>query len=257
VGGSQILLVGTCVLLLSGCAGSGWGARTALPDSWQDLGRAARAAAVKPEVWVPLSGAVVLGVADLDDNVSEWAVREQPLFGSNAADVSDDLLDVSAGLLVLSAVLAPADTTADRLKGIATQAGTLLLTGGVTEGLKGLTARSRPNGRSNNSLPSGHASQAAARTHLTRTNLEYFQLADRTRRVADVGLHTLGYATGWARVEANVHFPSDVLAGIAIGNFFSEFLRAALFEPDPGDPSQLSVQVLPGGAVLQFSQKLR
>lgn len=248
-----------CVILLAlgGCAGSGWGARTGLPGSWQEVGQAARTAAAQPAVWIPLSGAVVLGVADLDDNISDWAVRKQPLFGSNAGDVSDDLLDVSSGFVVLTALLAPADSGGDRLKGLATQAGTLLVTGGVTEGLKKLTSRRRPNDRDNNSLPSGHASQAAARTHLTRTNLSYMEMPDGVRRAANVGLHSLGYATGWARVEANVHYPSDVLAGIALGNFFAEFLRHMLFESAPETGAGLQVQVLPGGAVVEFSKTLR
>lgn len=250
------VLFGMCLLQLGGCAGGGWGARTELPSSWQEIGQAARAAATQPSVWVPLTGALVLGVADLDDNISEWAVREQPLFGNNAADVSDDLQDASAAVLVVSALLAPADSGADRVKGLATQAGTLLLTGGVTEGLKKLTRRRRPNNRDSNSLPSGHASQAAVRTHLTRTNLRYLDLPDGVRRAANVGLHSLAYATGWARVEANVHFPSDVLAGIAIGNFFGEFLRLALFEAKAEGAGVVQVQVLPGGGVLRFSKTL-
>ena len=66
---------------------------------------------------MPLAGAVVIGAADLDDNISDWAVREKPLFGNNAADTSDTLLDISTGALVLSAVLAPADSAGDRVRG--------------------------------------------------------------------------------------------------------------------------------------------
>ena len=135
------------------------------------------------------------------------------------------------------------------------QLGTVLLTGGVTEGLKNLTGRERPNGRGDKSLPSGHASQAAVRTHLARTNLDYVGLPRGARLASDVALHSLTYATAWARVEGEKHFPSDVLAGIAIGNFFAEFLRASLFEGRAGN--NLSVQVLPGGGVLKFSRPIR
>ncbi len=204
---------------------------------------------------MPLAGAVVIGAADLDDNISDWAVREKPLFGNNAADTSDTLLDISTGALVLSAVLAPADSAGDRVRGAAAQLGTVLLTGGVTEGLKNLTGRERPNGRGDKSLPSGHASQAAVRTHLARTNLDYVGLPRGARLASDVALHSLTYATAWARVEGEKHFPSDVLAGIAIGNFFAEFLRASLFEGRAGN--NLSVQVLPGGGVLKFSRPIR
>lgn len=224
------------------------------PGRWAKIGEAARSAARSPQVWAPLAGAVVIGVADLDDDISDWAVREQPLFGSDAAADSDFLLDVTTGALVLSAVLAPAENTGDRLRGAAAQLGTVVFTGGVTEGLKKLTGRERPNGRSNNSLPSGHASQAAVRTHLARTNLGYIDMPRGSRLASNVALHTATYATAWARVEGARHFPSDVLAGIAIGNFFAEFLRVSLFEGRP--QSRLSVEVLPGGGVLKFSATL-
>jgi membrane-associated phospholipid phosphatase len=32
-------------------------------------------------------------------------------------------------------------------------------------------------------------------------------------------------ATAWARVEANKHYPSDVLAGAAIGHFLTAFIH--------------------------------
>jgi len=257
----KVIASALIVTMLCGCAGSGWGARTGFPDSWQAIGESARAAAVQPSVWVPLGGAIVLGVADLDDNISEWAVREQPLFGSNAADVSDDLLDASLGVWALSVVLAPADSTGHKLRGAATQAGSILLTGGISEGLKSITSRRRPNDENNNSLPSGHASQAAVRTHFARTNLNYFDLPKGARRASNVALHTLDYATAWARVEANRHFPSDVLAGVALGNFVAEFMRGILFEANPERAAhlqnQVQVQMLPGGAVLHFSAPLR
>jgi len=33
--------------------------------------------------------------------------------------------------------------------------------------------------------------------------------------------------TAWARVEAGVHYPSDVLAGAALGNFLTAFIHDA------------------------------
>ena len=249
-------MLGLMLALLGGCAGGGWGAQTGFPHSWQAVGESARAAVVQPSVWVPLGGAVVLGVADLDDNISEWAVREQPLFGRNAADVSDDLLNASLGVWALSTLLAPADTAAHKIRGAAAQAGTIVLTGGISEGLKSITSRRRPNDENNNSLPSGHASQAAVRTHLARTNLQYFELPKSARVASNIALHSLGYATAWARVEANRHFPSDVLAGVALGNFVSEFMRGILFARRPEHAAALQLQVLPDGAVLQFSASL-
>lgn len=253
------LLIMLHAILLTGCAGSGapWGSRTGFPEApnrWSKIGQAARSAALSPQVWAPMAGAVVLGVSDLDDNISDWAVRETPLFGEDAGDDSDWLLDATTGALVVSALLAPAENAGDRLRGAASQLGIVAYTGGVTEGLKSLTDRERPNGRGNNSLPSGHASQAAVRTSLARTNLGYIDMPRGARIATDVALHTATYATAWARVEGAKHYPSDVLAGIAIGNFFAEFFRASLFEGRA--TNNLSVQVLPGGGVLKFSATL-
>jgi len=252
----QLVWLAVLIVALSGCAGGGWGGDTGFARSWQAWGAAARDAATQPAVWMPLGGAIVLGAADLDDNISDWAVRKQPLFGNNASDVSDDLLHVTTGALVLSAVVAPADKPADRFRGVAAQLASVVVTGAATEGLKELTSRERPNGRGNKSLPSGHASQAAVRTSLARTNLRHHDLPRGARIVSDVALHSLGYATAWARVEANRHYPSDVLAGVALGNFFAEFLRLALFEGRPADGSQLTVDVMPGGAAIQLSMPL-
>ena len=259
----QTRYCGTLILLLlltgaGGCASSGtsWGQRTGPVQSWQELGEAARSAAAQPSVWLPLAGAAVLGVADLDDNISDWAVRKQPLFGANAGDVSDDLLDVSTGTLVLSALLAPSNSGSDKLWGLATQAGTVALTGGVVEGMKRLTDRERPDGSDRKSLPSGHASQSAVRTHLTRTNLEYIRMPETARRVSGVALHSLTFATAWARVEANKHYASDVLAGIAVGNYIAQFLRLALFEGEPASQAALRFEWRPGGGVVRFSKPL-
>ena len=45
-------------------------------------------------------------------------------------------------------------------------------------------------------------------------------------------MDTLAGATAWARVEGGVHYPSDVLAGAALGHFVtSTFTHALLTRP--------------------------
>jgi membrane-associated phospholipid phosphatase len=41
------------------------------------------------------------------------------------------------------------------------------------------------------------------------------------------GLTGLAAGTAWARVEGGVHFPSDVLAGAALGNFMGRLFQHA------------------------------
>lgn len=42
-----------------------------------------------------------------------------------------------------------------------------------------------------------------------------------------IGFTTLTVSTAWARVEAKSHFPSDVLAGMALGHFIGAFINDA------------------------------
>ena len=63
--------------------------------------------------------------------------------------------------------------------------------------------------------------------------------------------------TGWARVEAEKHYPSDVLAGYAIGHFIARFMyHAFLTEGDQVPSIQISAAPLPGGAFLALTVTL-
>lgn len=257
---------------LMGCAGieapgerRGFGSQVGLPSSWHQVGVAARQAALQPAVLWPLAGSAVVGLSGWDDDITDWASEEQPLFGSNAAKVSDVLVDVATAGVLLSGALAPADTTGDRLRGLGIEASAVLIAGGVTEGLKSITRRERPNGRGRNSLPSGHATRVAASSRFWQANLAHYSFGAPVERVSGVVLNTLSYATAWARVEANVHHPSDVLLGIAIGNFVAEFLRLSLLEgkssrvtvgTNAAAAEGLAVEMVPRGAVLRFRHSL-
>ena len=79
---------------------------------------------------------------------------------------------------------------------------------GTTWALKELISKERPNGKDDDSFPSGHTSvafQGAAFIH-KRYGLKYGAVA------------YLGAAyVGWRRVETDNHYTSDVIAGAAIG----------------------------------------
>jgi len=257
---------------LMGCAGidpaserTGFGSRVGLPGSWHQVGVAAKQAALQPSVLWPLAGSAVIGLSGLDNDITEWASEERPLFGSNAAKVSDVLVDVATVGVLLSGALAPAESTGDRLLGLGVEASAVLIAGGVTEGLKSITRRQRPNGRGRNSLPSGHATRAAASARLWQANLAHYPLGTSAQRVSGAVLHSLSYATAWARVEANVHHPSDVLLGVAIGNFVAEFLRLSLLEgksdslslgSNTAGAEGFAVEMVPRGAVMHFRRNL-
>lgn len=239
-----LLLVG------AGCSSVGGG----LTPHWsqpaaerQSLSSAARSAARSPGTWIPLIAAAALTLGTFDEDLSDWASEEQPLFGRRAANRSDLLQDLAVSGALVSALIAPADSTGARLQNLATSAGILLADGAVVEGLKSATSRERPNGRNDLSFPSGHTSLAATGAVLLQRNLLSAPLPAGSRRALRWGAFGLAGATGWARLEAGKHFATDVLVGYALGHFVGELLHRWLV---PANRVTLDLQPSPEGATL-------
>ena len=79
---------------------------------------------------------------------------------------------------------------------------------GVTYALKSTISKSRPNGKNDESFPSGHTSvafQGAAFIH-ARYGAKYA-----------IPAYIAASYVGWTRVESGNHYTEDVLAGAAIG----------------------------------------
>lgn len=108
-----------------------------------------------------------------------------------------------------------------------TQAEALGLTLGVTEGLKALVGRQRPeDSNDTSSFPSGHTAMAFCAATLIERNCG-----------PKLGLLAYGVATltGLSRIEAGKHFPTDVLAGAAIGTLIAGLVDALHFGRGGGD----------------------
>jgi hypothetical protein len=67
----------------------------------------------------------------------------------------------------------------------------------------------------------------------------------------DAGLTGLTLATGWARVEAGFHYPSDVLVGMAIGDFNGAFFDGAFMGLPQASHVALAVEPVHAGALLR------
>ena len=222
---------------LSGCASKGPdpmpGEDLSWTPGWRHIGQSVRRAASDPAVWGPLLAATALQLGDADERLSRHLREETPLFGSTARaqQASDDWRDATGVLWFGSLLLSPGpQAPADWLS----LKGQLLLqqwlaaktARGLTSGLKSLTGRERPNGLNLRSFPSGHATTASAQAQLACYNLS----RSGGGPAVSSGLCRAGQGaamlTGWARVEAGMHYPSDVLAGWALGRFVTTAAEA-------------------------------
>ena len=260
----SILLAACCAA--SACTslpdGTRWGASATLTPGWQHVGQSARNAAKSPWVWGPLAGAAVLQVDSWDEDVSEWAHDETPVFGSesSAQDWSDGLRDAAVVGYAASVLATPSgavdgDWFAAKARGTAVGLGAFSVTAGLTEGLKSVTSRERPNGVDDESFPSGHASTAAVFNTLTVHNLQSIDMAPGLRTSLAVGAGAVTAGTAWARVESGDHYPSDVLFGIALGNFMGAFFSEAFLGLEPGGRLAFSAEPARGGAVLHWEMR--
>lgn len=166
--------------------------------SWEKLKSTAWKAASDPQTWVPLAGAVVLTVGDLDDDLSEWAVRATPLFGSNSSadDASDDMRAVLGVATIISALFTPGGSSgtewaSPKLKGIMVDASAFAFTEGTSASLKSASGRTRPNEKSDHRFPSSHASGSFSFATLTSRNVDAMHLSPATNKVMHFSANTL------------------------------------------------------------------
>jgi membrane-associated phospholipid phosphatase len=224
-------------LCIVGCGtlknGQGWGQNAIYPLELGRIPRAAVRALFDVQTLAPAAGALIFAIDDLDEKVSDWAVQHTPLFGSEATagDVSDVLLDVLRAEAAATALMTPsgndpAQWLVAKAKGVAVEFLAHEATGGATAALKDWTDRTRPNGGTR-SFPSAHASGAFSAATLANRNLDFINMPPLVRTSLQAGNILLASSVAWARIEARQHFPSDVLAGAALGHFVSAFIHDA------------------------------
>lgn len=194
------------IALVTGCStlpdNRRWGEDASL-GSWQRIKTAAWNAARDPETWVPVAGALVLSIGDLDEDLSDWAVRETPVFGSesSAKDASDDLRAALAAATVVSALVTPGGPEpgawlTSKFRGMLVEGAAVGINGSITNALKDVTDRERPDNRSDNSFPSLHSSEAYSYATLTARNIDSLDLSPATRKVLRFSAKTLAAGTG-------------------------------------------------------------
>ncbi len=254
-------------LVLTGCgtlpSGREWGGDATWRPGWERVRASAATAARDPWVWAPLAGAAVLQIDGLDERTAGWAREHTPIFGSqrNAEQWSDDLRTASALAHYATIVATPSgndfgEWIANKARGTLVDVAAVSSTVTITRSLKKSVGRERPNGRDDESFPSGHTSTSAVHTRLASRNLRSIDMPDRARLGLDIGLYALTIGTSWSRIEAGWHFPADTLFSMALGNFMASFVNDAFLGLDAA-PASISVAALPDGAILQWRTRWR
>lgn len=240
-------------IILQGCGtlpnGRGWGQGATLIPGWERIRGSAVDAALSPETWAPAMASLALQIDDADKRISDWASDNNPVFGSreNAKDWSDYMETGSGAVYLCTVIAAPSgDNDSDWLiaksKGLVVGLTAIGVTAGATGVLKKGVGRERPDGSDNKSLPSGHASRTASFTTLARRNLDLMSMSPKSRMFSDISIAGLAIGTGWARVESKAHYPSDILAGYAIGHFVSAFINDAFLGMEDDKAPRLTIE---------------
>jgi len=182
-----------------------------------------------PNTWVSAAGAVA--VAPWDRKISNWAVENTPIFGSveNAKSASDDLRSLCDFAMIGTALAVPGGDYPwrSRFERLLVEEGGVWAASSVTGLMKETISRERPDESDNHSFPSGHSTRAFAYNGMSLRNLDAMDLPDAGRISLKALFTTMAAGTAWARVEGERHYPSDVFAGAAVGNFVSMFIHDA------------------------------
>lgn len=258
VAGSVILF------LFAGCGtlknGRSWGEDAFYPVDFKKISHAAFNAFFDLQTLIPAAGALIFAVDDFDDEVSDWATDHNPIFGSdqNAKDASDVLRNVLLAEFFVTALATPSgnDTrkwTYAKTKGLGVELAALGTTLGATGLLKATTDRDRPDESDDNSFPSGHSSASFSAATLANRNIDSIRVQKKLKRPLQVGNLILATSVAWARVEGRKHFPSDVLAGAALGHFLTAFIHGAFLNVSEEDRFSFVIFSFDGNAGAQLS----
>jgi membrane-associated phospholipid phosphatase len=247
-----ILLI--TLLSVGGCVtpGAEWGRASTFSPGWDHVKQSAATAVKSPHIWVPLAGAALFSIGDFDEDTLDWAIRHHPLSSDrqDAVDISDNLKTLSKLNYLLTALTVPADSISSRTKGVVGGLAAIQINHAITEGLKSVTDRKRPDKDANDSFPSLHASEASIAATLAARNIDYFGFSKPAKVTWQVSSYTVAGLTAWMRVEGNRHYPSDVLVGYALGHFLGAFLNDAFINPAYQENFRLGISSTPEGDAL-------
>lgn len=259
-----LLLLAIILLNITGCGtlqnGRGWGQDAIHSVELKRISNAAYHAFFDLQTLLPAAGALAFSMNHYDNRVSEWAATHHPIFGSDNTprNVSNDLVCALGVETLLTALATPSGKNPEewiynKTKGVGVELGAELATTGITNLLKDTIKHPRPNGGDNTSFPSGHSSNAFSSAALANRNLNSIHMPEQARLPLQIGNNVLATGVSWARVEEGAHYPSDVLAGAALGHFISAFFYDAFMGIPERKRWGLNISPGKGGAMIGVS----
>ena len=227
--------------------------------SANEFQNAAWEALESPRTWGPALGASVFLVTKTDRGVSDWAQQSTPVFGSGAnAQMWSDTLRFAGNRLMNVAQIshfAVSDSWNRSWKQAFVGYGSAIVATEAGWAVKKLTDRDRPIPAENSpSFPSQHAARCFAYNGQMRLTFEDAGVDNFFSDCVIFAGDLAAWGTAWARVESGSHFPSDVLAGAALGNFTAIFLQRSFLGSDPD--SSWVIQPMESGLFVGTSWKL-
>jgi hypothetical protein len=246
---------------VAGCGtlpnGRGWGQDAFFPVEADRVSQAAHDAFFSSNTLVPLGAALVFSVDDFDERVSDWAVEHNPVFGSeaDARDASDYLRTTLQAEAVVTALATPSGDVpgqwmVSKAKGFGVELAAIGATSSISGWLKDSTDRTRPDKSNDRSFPSSHASGAFSYMTLANRNIDSIDIPPALKPPLKITNYLLASGVAWARVEGQRHYPSDVLAGAALGHFLTAFIHDAFMNlPEDGNVDFVVFPVRKGAGV--------
>jgi hypothetical protein len=232
-----LILVLLAMLLSAGCASFPNRGAAVFPG-WKRVNEAAVDAALAPQTWAPLAGAMVLRMGNLDNKLADWAYENTPVFGSPAnAERYGDYL--AAGLYAANAVSSLATPAPlklrtkilNKLNLIAIKVAACELADGVEE-LQNIAGVIRPDFSAFYKSPWGPVTQSGISAARASRNLDYLRISKTGKTTINTGLTAMYLGMAWSRIESGQSSPFRVLTSMALGNFIGSFINNAFFGPE-------------------------
>jgi|GEM_PF-727592 len=253
---SRNLFLSVLVLMQVSCAHISNQANIDSRISWHSIKKAAHESSTSKHTWIPLIDAAVFSIDDWDEKAVGWVSDSNPLFGNikGGQRTSDQLSDLSKLNLLLALTMASAQADESLSEGFSRLTLTALAIDAnarITNSIKSSRNRLRPDGSDNLSFPSGHSSGASSKSAIARYHIRQIDnLTTQQREFWQISNTTIAMLTGWARIEGEKHYPSDVFAGYALGNFVGSFFSQAFIKPLLDSNAHVALSVIPDEQII-------